>query len=286
VAVFIRYFGLPSGADEVIEVCGKAGVVSVDDWSHSFLLAEPVRLADGGADINIYSFKKLVPSLTGGGAMSRLSVAWPQQFARPPMSDSVRRCRQLLSGLLEKPVPPPAPPVFGSPATDDRLAHAVRSERLPAESSYPYHAEFAEFGMPASARFVLRLAALDQVIERRRQNYQLFSESLGTGAVWRALQPSLPPATCPWGYPVLLKDRGAHDYRLRALGVPFFTFGEVLHPLLFEQERAGSGLRETAVELADQLISLSVHQDLQADTIARHAEIINRYRRHQLQDCP
>lgn len=95
VALFIRYFGLTRLDRELVKSCRAAGAVVLEDCSHSFLEANPLRIADSGADATTYSFWKLIPGLAGGGLLVRragLTPSFPSQV-RPRCSDSWARMR-------------------------------------------------------------------------------------------------------------------------------------------------------------------------------------------------
>ena len=53
-----------------------------------------------------------------------------------------------------------------------------------------------------------------------------------------------------------------------------YTFGETLHPLLYESE---SSIREDAVYLSKTLLLLPIHQNLSAETVAGFAEKVNEF---------
>jgi dTDP-4-amino-4,6-dideoxygalactose transaminase len=65
-----------------------------------------------------------------------------------------------------------------------------------------------------------------------------------------------------------------HEQRLRALGVPLFTFGEILHPLL---ETSQDDARKDAEFLSRRLMLLPVHSQLGEEDVRGFAETINRF---------
>lgn len=275
--VFIRYFGLPSGVDEVLGDCRARGALTIDDWTHCFLAANPLRLAESAADVIVYSFKKTVPSLTGGGLLTGSHPDWPGTLQRPPAENIVGRLKEFARQLRSGIAPLPPLPDLADPGTAAMLAAALPAVRLTAAQAYPYRPELAETRMPVTARLVLRRVDLSRVVGIRRSNYSLYAKRLGSLPGLASVEPELPTRTCPWGYPVLLDDRARHDYRLRALGVPFFTFGEVLHPLLFGDGAASAEAVATARHLADNLLGLALHQDLDPARIERYCGIIRSY---------
>lgn len=280
-AVFIRYFGFPSGVDELLPICRAYGVLSIDDWSHSFLAAAPTRLATSCADAVIYSFKKLLPTLTGGGILAHFVPLQESRLSWPPFLSSLTRVKQLVANALSKSPPAPELSDLTAPDVQRRLQSSMPAIRLSASAAYPYRPEYSWTKMPISSRIVLQRTCLNMVVEARRRNYLLLDANLRNGGFLTRVQDHLPTDTCPWGFPVLLANRSAHDHRLRTLGIPLFTFGEVLHPLLFEQVADGSEMVEIARFLADSLLAFAIHQDLDEQRVRRYANLIDTYLRHE-----
>jgi perosamine synthetase len=131
--------------------------------------------------------------------------------------------------------------------------------------------------MPLLDRMVLMFADLQQVVATRRRNYSAFLRTLArTRNIW-PLRESLRDDTCPWGFPVVLQDRAERDYVIRSKGVPVFTFGEVLHPLLFEQQGNEKLMIDSARFLSESLLCLAIHQQLNEQQILGYASVINEY---------
>ena len=77
----------------------------------------------------------------------------------------------------------------------------------------------------------------------------------------------LPARSSPWVYPVLLERRSAIDHRLRSAGVQLHTFGIYLHSALFRS--TDEATVEDAVFLAERVLCLAIHQDLDVTDIDR-----------------
>jgi len=76
---------------------------------------------------------------------------------------------------------------------------------------------------------------------------------------------------------VILQKRAERDYRIRSRGVPVFTFGEVLHPLLFAQHANEREMLDTTTFLSNNVLGFAVHQDFSETQIATFATAINSY---------
>jgi len=275
-ALFIRYFGFGNPDRALVTACRAADVRIIEDCCHSFLAVNPLRLAYSEADATVYSFWKLVPSLVGGGLMlpreARLVPA--TRLTRPPVADSCNRIGMLARQLLAREIEL-VRGALGS-GTDAAAQQAKGpAERKPAEQVYPYNPAASAWVMPRSAWRILARARLAEISAARRRNYQLLGARLEMSDELIAVRRELQPDACPWGFPVLLNRRQERDYLIRARGVPLFTFGEVLHPLLFAREALNSRMLKTARLLSDTILVFSVHQDLTVAQMEAFAAIIN-----------
>lgn len=285
----IHFFGFASDL-AALQALRRQGVAVIEDWSHSFLQGEPAQLPAWQGDYQIFSFWKLVPSVVGGGLRRRQAAAAPRPV-RPgvPLHESAVRLKGMLESVLEhsphrrthavvqrledwrirlrQALRPPAP-AAGSNATAD--AAAVRGE-----DRYPFELRLAQAAMPATARRVLEATDMAHVASRRRENYRNYARLLGSAASpVRPLFPTLPDDTCPWVFPVLMDGRDEIDHRWRANGVALHTFGIYLHSAL---DLSNDKLMVMdAKYLAQHVLCLAIHQDIDASDIARSVGIILR----------
>jgi dTDP-4-amino-4,6-dideoxygalactose transaminase len=271
-AIFIAYFGFSEMDPALVAACRERGVRVIEDCAHSFLRADPMRLAESGADATVYSFWKLVPSAVGGGvlvARGAEDAPWPAQGS-PSKKDSVSRAKMLLREVIDE-----------SREARQRTGDAVQEEeakpavRKPAEEAYPYLPAVSSWRMPMSARMVLERADLATLVATRRAHYEMLANGLKANDEIVPLRPQLAPHTCPWGFAVRLHRRPERDYLLRARGVPVFTFGETLHPLLFERHPREREMLASVLELRDTTLTISIHQGLTSEQMSTVVAILN-----------
>ncbi len=267
-----RYFGFPARLDRVRETLAGSDFVLIEDCAHSFLSATPMRLAGEEADAAIYSFWKLVPSLVGGGA-----------WVRDPRLESLQRTRSLslaarlryLRGLVSSMraalerrrhgVTPPA-------GEDDLLMPETRPS-YPSVSDYPFDPVLATAGYPWPARSLLERADLAEICVRRRRNFAIALKMLAGVPGVEPVFDELPADVCPWAFPVVMGKRAEVDYRLRARGVPLFTFGETPHPVLKEDGNRFSISRG----FSRNLFALAIHQQLSEHEVQHYCATITRF---------
>jgi hypothetical protein len=161
-----------------------------------------------------------------------------------------------------------------------RTRHAAEEGpivRKPAAEAYPYIEEASSRRIPFSARWILSSTDLQATADARRRNFMRMAELLHASEELYPLRTTLDADTVPWGFPVILRNRAQRDYLIRRRGVAVFTFGEVLHPLLFEQHAADKAMLETTSFLSNSVLAFAINQDLSVAQVAGFAREINDY---------
>lgn len=270
----IHYCGFPVDLSPILATRGDNKWFLIEDWSHSFLDARSNSLTGGEGDCAVYSFYKQVPTFVGGGLrITRPGFTVPKPTGRPGIRSSLVILKRLVEQAVEN-----------SDATYvQKLFLALERKRIEtfrkptvdaAPDNYEFDENLANSGMPALSKAVLDLSDWPLIVRRRRELYRIWAESLRTHPGLEKVFDALPESVCPWAFPVLMDERARYDYQLRARGVPLFTFGETLHPLLAQSDPAA---REDAQFLSRNLLMLSVDQRLSDEVIAQCCRIVNEF---------
>jgi dTDP-4-amino-4,6-dideoxygalactose transaminase len=280
--VVVHFFGFPTDLTALFELRERAGWYLLEDCAHSFLTLDAGHPIGSRGDFSIYSYYKTVPSLFGGGLrINSRQLAVPPPYKTTSLRDSAIISKRLIEQVLEN-------------AEDSVLKRGVQhletrrvarkrpegtNSAPPAASEFidnPYffREDFALAKMPALSKRIVMSANWQSILSTRRRNYELLSATLKGNPLLQKVFPDLPSDVCPWAYPVLLQDRARFEHQLRSQGVPLFTFGEVLHPLL---QRSDVSTRSDAENLSRQLLALPVHQDLSVQDVTHYAELINQF---------
>jgi perosamine synthetase len=281
----IHYFGRVTDLTP-LDPIRKSGVVLIEDCSHSFLQVNPLRLSGGDADFRIYSFWKLLPSGVGGGLWRRVRNESPDGSARrppPPWRDRLIRSKRMFEEALAHSELKRTRWAFEKLEAVRLAARRPKRELLDVtidrellgEVRHPFDQTLADCDIPGAARRILYGSDLTDVAHRRRTNYQQYGEKLSSDGQLQVLFPALEADTCPWIFPVLLQRRDQIDHRWRAAGVALHTFGIHLHSALLRC--ADHQTVSDALYLANNLLCLSVHQNLEEHQIASSASKILRY---------
>lgn len=295
--IVIHFFGFAVDLAPLQDLRSK-GIALIEDWSHSFLQGSPAQLPTLQGDVQVFSFWKLVPSGVGGAI--RRGPTWRAAPALtrspPPWRDTAVRFKRMLESAIEhsehrrtkalmrgleslrlalKPGPASAPAEALPPADADELrenAPPVPADSERGEDHYVFDLRLAQSAMPATALRILRAADLTAVAQRRRDNYDRYAELLNGNTPVQALFAQRPADCCPWVFPVLLPDRDRIDQHWRRHGVALHTFGIHLHSALYAS--GDPAMIADARRLAQEVLCLSIHQDLSPDQISASAHLI------------
>lgn len=279
--VAIHYFGFPTPLDPFLELGRKYGSRVVEDCAHSFLSRQSGNYVGHRGDFAIFSYYKFAPSLAGGGLGINHSECSLGLSAAPILlRDRLIVMKRLAEQVLENAPGYPLTRIFfwteRKRVQRKSSADANASPSRFVDDPYLFREDLALAGMPRLCRFVLECCDWEKIREARQRNYRLFSELIVDNAFLRRLFPDLPGNVCPWAFPILLEDRLLHEQTLRAQGVPLFTFGEILHPLLAATQ---DGARGDAEYLSRRLLLLPVDAQQSEQDVRVCAEKINEYAR-------
>ncbi len=285
-AVAINYFGFPTPLDGLSQACSQSGTLLVEDCAHSFICADDLTLMGERADAAIYSFKKIVPSLVGGGIrVNNNRLAIDEATRRQPLRQWAVNYKALIDqGAANLSDGPVRAAYFGL----DRLQAKLRSPARPessieqpapsasetAATQYGYESRLETARIPRAALRAVRNADYADIVQRRRENYSIYQRALSGSRSLRPVFGALPQDVCPWGYPVFIENRNRHDQVMRARGVRLFTFGETLHEAFRGDSSLSSSLVEATRYLADSVLCLSVQQGLTKQRITDSAETV------------
>lgn len=275
----IHYFGFPADIAPLVEARRRgAQWFLIEDWAHSFLKGSTLQLTGELGDFSVYSFYKLVPSHVGGGYRVNVDASFESSSHPVGSRDVLILCKRLIEELIEN----------SSSGSIKRLYVAVERARAsmrkrpvgqtPDEPSnqqqYPTRNDLLSAELPALSRWILGMCDLTKMVSKRQANYRLWTANLQERPGLQKLYPQLPDDVCPWAYPVLLTERSQLDYRMRRDNVPLFTFGETLHPTVYDGD---SDTVNDAVYLANTLLMFGVHQGLAEHQLLSAAQTVNRF---------
>ncbi len=276
--IVIHYFGFEARTRDVAARCAARETVLIEDWSHSFLRAAPLRLAGEVGDYALYSPWKLVPC-GNGGLLRRIGAGRLPSLGLkpPPLALTARLYKSMFesacAGLEDDALLKRAYFALEARRTASASGHPEAGEHeaeLPPATLatfYPEDPALFNARLPWLCRRVLEHAELADMVHRRRANYRDFAALVPRRPDLQPCYPVLDDDTCPWAYPLRMTGRRGRDQQLRDRGVAFFTFGEFLHPLL-DAAALPAAVKDSATRLSTEMICFPVHQQVDSKDFA------------------
>ncbi len=276
--VAVHYFGFPTDLQPFRDLAVRHHSFLVEDCAHSFLSRQSGICVGHGGDFSLFSYYKFAPSLAGGGLGINLPGVHAHFSKRNlPFRERIVLAKRQFERILEN---SPSNPVSKMLLALERKRV---SQKIPSsvngapsqfvDDPYLFSEKLALAGMPGLCQHILESGNWGKMVADRKRNYQLFSSLIEETSLIRRPFPDLPDTVCPWAFPVLIENRISREQGIRASGVPLFTFGEVLHPLLASSE---DDARKDAEYLSQRLMLLPVHSQLQERDVREFANIVNR----------
>jgi DegT/DnrJ/EryC1/StrS aminotransferase family len=252
VLVLVHYFGFPNATGEARQFCDQKRMILVEDAAHMLKGAKGMGLGD----FVIFSPRKVL-ALPSGGLLMASSTFVNSVNNQPSQPDLFETAGWIIRRLIQ------------SVLVELRFPWH-RFSNYEAAAAAPGEYSSATTLVKPSNSYALKLLTvvsrrLNEVVARRRQNYeQLLGWSRGLKRV-RPLCPVLTDDICPYAFPLLVGD-GCADVvaRLNQLGVLASRWPDLPPELSLAKHE-----HQVAFKLYDQLMLLPVHQSLQTKQIER-----------------
>jgi hypothetical protein len=239
----------------------------IEDFAHSLPIQHMSRDSSRlqNCDIAIFSLKKQLPLPDGGFAIYKSSLAINTEPVKrlPPAVSGRQLCVAVEQRLLSRTLDLRRLFVKADPSAQENHLQSIALidfDEVPPVDQMP--AQYSLLGRASkwrpsnTAMRFWRDCDLHAIAERRRRNAAFVRNGLAavSGVEFPLAEPGA--RACLWALPFLWERVPECDRRLRAAGVPVFTFARPLHPavegVLFPAARRWSR----------QLKLLPIHQDL------------------------
>ena len=270
----IHYFGFESNTAELSRLCHAYNIPLIEDWSHSFLQTDPLRLAGTCGDYQIYSLWKIAPCGVGGALRILNGEVINANLSYPRLSVSLKQLRNTIdfpgAAFLEA-IRAYLYKNHTENSTFDTIEYPVNDERY--STWYPKNNDDFCTKIPIWALRLLKRWDLAEIVSLRRANYQRYLDLFSNIDGVLPLVTELPSSACPWAFPVLLQQRDELAPRMRDAGVPLFTFGETMHPAQELTLAKDTELQMSVKYLIDTCLCLPLHQDITQGMIDEYAHI-------------
>jgi perosamine synthetase len=281
--IVTHYFGFPQpNLPEIVELCRDHDVILIEDCAHALYSTHLGRPLGTFGDAGIFSFVKALPTPHGGAVLASRPLTVRGGTIAPPLDAYSTALRVDLEGHLLFRYGPPG---WVLSRLSNRLAglrtrgrrYISRNAAVPAtvEPSLNPHVTFdrstAHWSMSPAARRIACRSPHAEIARRRRRNYAVLAEELAGLSGVRPLQPTLPSGACPIRFPLVVDDPPPLLCWLEGNRIGAELFWSDFHPAFPAHEFPESTYLKTHV------VTLPIHQDLDADHLARVVQVVRRW---------
>lgn len=269
-AIYVtHYFGFPQPVAAIKSLAEERGIYLIEDCALSLFSRDgKVKIGTTG-DISVFNFPKTLPVPDGGALLiNNQDLVGESWLLRRPKASRVLRGmlplfkREILrksSGIKVL-----YPLLWAVLKRTYMSCHSnIRSvdERAEMPESYYYDEQISNMGVSAITRRMLATFAVSDVVNRRRDNFNLFLNLLSGVRRIEPLYRQLPEGICPLYFPVIVRDRDQLCEKLNKLSIAAISWWSGYH-------RAFSwDAYPDACFLKDNLLVLPIHQCLNREHI-------------------
>jgi dTDP-4-amino-4,6-dideoxygalactose transaminase len=262
----IHYAGFPQPLDALAEIAHDCGAFLIEDCALSLFSSDGERPLGSRGDAAIFCFYKTLPVPHGGGLLMRkAAAAGLSPPAPPPLLPALSHMAGSMLVASERRFPRTGGWVrAGVKAVTRRVREQARHEDVPV-GTQEFDPAVVQLGMGGLAARLLGFADAEQVVRRRRANWLLLHERIGSPE--RSAWSSLPPGVCPLFYALEVDDK---EHALRLLwsrGIQAVDFWRSGHPSV------PRGRFPEVEALRRRVVELPCHQDLGPEELERVARV-------------
>lgn len=262
--VSVNYFGFPQpGLDELMAIVDDYDCYHIDDNAHAPLSVDHGTLLGTRGDLGITSLWKLLP-IPNGAILYCNEDAIADQFEPSSLAGIRDRidtadCQYILKSVVRE-LLDTAPPVRHS--FDALLARRRSSSSTPAVGTPADRYEAWKTPMSKLSSYVVDDVDPAAIRSVRRENYRTWQRLLVGYDEFDPVFGSLPEGICPQAFPVRASQPHAFIDELERCGVDgVHTWPRLSQAVLDEPAY------ETATQLSREIITLPVHQHVDATAI-------------------
>ena len=270
-----HYFGFPQELGPVRALCDRADVHLIEDCAH---VLRPGKTLGKTGDIVVLSFRKTLPLPDGGAlVLNHPDLSLEDKPHRPPALNTANKLLDLAVKSCLRPGSIPhfivarAGIILLAPLLVIRslLGHfEVLGEATwfdPDDEDLDFPGEVLTWAMSGISQRILQGTDIDQVAERRRQNFQYLLNGLTDNKNVSPLYNELPPDGCPMYFPVVVADPESTYTRLAGQGISTGVWWEGFHPALTWEDSPAADLKRS-------VLAIPIHQELSAPQLDRILE--------------
>ena len=247
VFVLVHYFGFPNAILQAKALCEKYQIVLLEDAAH--VLQPGGGIGDG--DLSIYSPRKLMAIPSGGILVA--SKAWATHLVKVSARQgrNADTIRWLAKRLAQK--------LFVKLHIPWHRLRSIGRQGYSPGITYGLLHRTSEGCNPFDLKLLTVMGhGMDEIMERRRRNYQQLLGWTEHLAEARPLFAHMPDGVCPYAFPLLVNQSSSEVVAaLQAEGIPASQWPDLPPEVL-----AAQGAHKISIHTFERLLLLPVHQSL------------------------
>ena len=280
-AVYVtHYFGFLQRLEEVVRFCREQGLFLVEDCALALFSRDGDGFVGRVGDVAVFSFRKTIPVPDGGAlVVNNPSLEIVGSLKQPPLTPVLAA----LIPSLGRSVQQLFPTKWDGIERSYRLVRSAIKRLHRQKRSYTGQHEFVKVGgvdrpslswqdhydpkisswaMSGISRRIIANINPQEVVARRRANFQYLLEALCDVAQVQPLFEQLPEGICPTVFPVLTERRPQLYADLIRRRISAIEWWSGYHPGICWDEFPG------AAYLKAHIVALPVHHELDRDDMA------------------
>lgn len=265
-----HFFGLPQPLANMRQWCDKNNVHLIEDCAHSLFGMSGDRAVGQWGDLAIASLTKFLPVPEGGCLVDNLVPAPLPPLHSPSFKNQLKAGFDIVHAGVNHGRLAALYPLFSGLNTlrglfKPKPADQPASQPQPAElSSDGFNIDIAQahLELTTASQWVALRAPRARIVDRRRENYQFFTQALSSVPGMHPLMPQLPEQCAPYVFPLWLDEPDPGYAELRRLEFPVSRW-DWLWPTVPTLEE------DFGLTWSHHVLQLACHQDLTAIELQR-----------------
>lgn len=236
-----HYFGFLQDLTEIRQLCNQHGIILIEDCAHALFGRHNGHSVGKIGDYAIASSMKFLPLYEGGLLCSETIDLSTIPLTAP---NALFQLKSLIN-ILEKSIAYGKLGKLGTFLNSLlKLKNSVwnklknRNTAKPtlvmapssSEGGSDLDASWVHKTISLPSKLIIKFSKLNNVAQRRRDNYLKLHAALANLPNSRPLFKTLPKDVVPWVYPLYVNKPEAYFHRLKTQGIPIWRFGEFLAP--------------------------------------------------------
>lgn len=252
-----HYFGFANALGDARQFCDKHAMALIEDCAHAFYGAYKGHALGTVGQFSVASAWKFLPLRDGAVLRDNTGMTAAMDLKRQPMKDEIKAIVSILQNWtmahLNKLV---LPEVNAAEVNRRALEIAAATSQQAKKEDVQFLPGLVQMAGLATSYWMVEHAAHDEVMRRRRKNYQQWLAGVRGLQGVRPLFTELPDDVVPYAFPLLADAGGLVFHALKLAGIPIWRWEDVARTecLVSQDYRL-------------RLLQLPCHQDLSGEEI-------------------